>query len=322
VNKGNNMLLTKMRSLNMIKKATLVVAFLFTFSIFLGASWAATDQQAWVQETDSALKFTYLEAVIHVKIKNNNDHVEYFKISQQYYQTTPAINWTIKWTNPAAVKMAKYINTPGDYGWKIEPGQTKDVSFKLVALAPNGGPLSLYPAYIARNSSIPNQFWPILNEPGLTATWFFPNEIEYLNPNLDLVSWRGKFCFWIKNMDNTGPRVEGIVRAPIVPIDSKLVFSNPKVTYLDDELPWADTAAWDVTLYPGQQKHYSYTYYWPENVTGHSTGKYKSPSVSTKSNAQDTATTVPTAGTGVPYALFAVGAIIVGSGVVYAKLFR
>jgi hypothetical protein len=38
------MLLTKMRSLNMIKKATLVVAFLFTFSIFLGASWAATDQ--------------------------------------------------------------------------------------------------------------------------------------------------------------------------------------------------------------------------------------------------------------------------------------
>ncbi|HNR25183.1 MAG TPA: hypothetical protein PKI66_00535, partial [Methanobacteriaceae archaeon] len=192
----------------------------------------------------------------------------------------------------------------------------------LVALAPNGGPLSLYPAYIARNSSIPNQFWPILNEPGLTATWFFPNEIEYLNPNLDLVSWRGKFCFWIKNMDNTGPRVEGIVRAPIVPIDSKLVFSNPKVTYLDDELPWADTAAWDVTLYPGQQKHYSYTYYWPENVTGHSTGKYKSPSVSTKSNAQDTATTVPTAGTGVPYALFAVGAIIVGSGVVYAKLFR
>lgn len=315
------MLSTKMRSLNMIKKATLLVAFLFTFSIFLGASWAATDQQAWVQETDSALKFTYLEAVIHVKIKNNNDHVEYFKISQQYYQTTPAINWTLKWTSPAAVKMAKYINTDGDYGWPIQPGQTKEVSFKVVAQSPSGGSLAIEPAYIVRNGSIPNQFWPLLNEPGLTATWFFPNEIEYLNPNLDLQLWRGKFCFWIENMDTTGPRVQGIVRAPIVPIDSKLVFSNPKVTYLDDELPWADTAAWDVTLYPGQQKHYSYTYQWPAGASSSSKGKYQSPSLAENGKSQDT-TTVPTAGTGVPYALFAVGAIIVGSGVAYAKLFR
>jgi hypothetical protein len=314
------MLLTKIRSLNMIKKATLLVAFLFTFSIFLGVSWAATDQQAWVQETDSPLKFTYLEAIIHVKIKNNNDHVEYFKISQQYYQTTPAINWTLKWTSPAAVKMAKYINTDGDYGWPIQPGQTKEVSFKVVAQSPSGGSLAIEPAYIVRNGSIPNQFWPLLNEPGLTATWFFPNEIEYLNPNLDLQLWRGKFCFWIKNVDTTGPRVQGIVRAPIVPIDSKLVYSNPKVTYLDDELPWADTAAWDVTLYPGQQKHYSYTYQWPTGASSSSTGKYQSPSLSTDSKAQNT--TVPTAGTGVPYALFAVGAIIVGSGVAYAKLFR
>jgi hypothetical protein len=233
------------------------------------SSWAALNnipqdaQVAWIQETNSSVMFTYLEAIITVRIKNTNDNVQYFKISQQYYQTSPPINWTVAWTNPSAVKMVKYINPGGDLGWEIQPGQTRTVSFKLVAKGPSGAPLSVTPSYIARNSSTPNNFWPLIPEPGLTATWFLPNEIEYLNPTLDLESWNGNFCFWIKNMDTKSPRVEGIVRAPIVPVDSKLTYSNPYRTYISDELPVAQTAAWDVTLYPSQSKHYSYIYQWP-----------------------------------------------------------
>ena len=93
-------------------------------------------------------------------------------------------------------------------------------------------------------------------------------KIEYLNPNLYLVSWKGHFCFWIKNQDTTRPQVSGIVRAPIVPIDSNLTYSNPQVTYIDKELPWANTAAWDVVISPGQSQHYSYTYQWPQSAAG------------------------------------------------------
>ena len=292
------------------------------------SSWAADDifskdsQEAWVQETNASVKFTYLEAIIHVKIKNNNDHVEYFKISQQYYQTVPPINWTLSWTSPAAVKMVKQINEAGDYGWPIQPGETKEVTFKEVAMGPSGLPLSIVPSYISRNSSIANQYWPILNEPGLTATWFLPNEIEYLNPNLELKLWEGKFCFWIKNTDTTSSPSAGIVRAPIVPIDSKLIYSNPKVTYISDELPWANTAAWDVTLYPGQSKHYSYNYQWPMNASSSTKASgSKTYNIPTTAAAATNAT-VPTSQTGVPFALFVVGAVIIAGGVTYAKFFR
>jgi len=311
-----------------INKLFMAVIILILFTA-LSSSWAADStfskdsQEAWIQEMDSTVKFTYLEAIIHVKIKNNNDHVEYFKISQQYYQTTPPMNWTLSWTSPSAVKMVKEINDNGDYGWAIQPGETKEVTFKEVCMSPSGVPLSIAPAYIARNASMANQFWPLLPEPGLTATWFMPNEIEYLNPNLELKLWEGKFCFWIKNVDTTSPRVQGIVRAPIVPIDSKLIYSNPKVTYISDELPWANTAAWDVTLYPGQSKHYAYNYQWPSNTSTSSSGsagsaKYNIPTTA----AATTNATVPTSQTGVPFALFVVGAIIIAGGVTYAKFFR
>ena len=61
---------------------------------------------------------------------------------------------------------------------------------------------------------------------------------------------------WIQS----GPRVEGLIRAPIVPINSVLTASNPTVDFIDTENPTAQTAAWDVTLFPGQTKSYSYTY--------------------------------------------------------------
>jgi hypothetical protein len=252
-----------------------------------------------------------------VTIKNNNDHVEYFKISQQYTgdgTVSPSIDWRVVSTNPPAVKMAKFINSGGDLGWAIAPGETREVSFTLVETSPP-------PPFYIRREAINNSFWPIINEPGLTATWFLPNEIEYLNPNLDLLLWQGRFCFFLKNMDTTGPRVEGIVRAPIVPIDSNLTASSPTVDFIDNENPSANTAAWDVTLNPGQTKHYSYTYQWP---SGSSVTPISSRS-SDQFNAESTAKTpvsVPTKNTGVPYGLFIVGGIVIASGIVYARFLR
>lgn len=297
--------------------ASLIILFiLFGFSNSVAAE-TGTDQVAWIQENDSSLKFTFLEANIHVTIKNNNDHVEYFKISQQYTgdgTVSPSIDWRVVSTNPPAVKMAKFINSGGDLGWAIAPGETREVSFTLVETNPP-------PPFYIRREAINNSFWPIINEPGLTATWFLPNEIEYLNPNLDLQLWKGRFCFFLKNMDTTGPRVEGIVRAPIVPIDSNLTASSPTVDFIDNENPSANTAAWDVTLYPGQTKHYSYTYQWP---SGSSVTPISSRS-SDQFNAESTAKTpvsVPTKNTGVPYGLFIVGGIVIVSGIVYARYLR
>ncbi|MGZ7118443.1 MAG: hypothetical protein ACXVH2_01945 [Methanobacterium sp.] len=77
---------------------------------------------------------TYLESEITVKIKNNQDHVQYFKISQKYtdHLTSP-MSWIIEWTDPPALKMIDSISPElgGDYGWKIQPGETKTVRFKL-----------------------------------------------------------------------------------------------------------------------------------------------------------------------------------------------
>ncbi len=312
--------------MNINKLFTLVIFLVLCISI--SSSWAADDiskdQQAWVQEQSSEVLFTYLEATITVTIKNNNDHVEYFKISQKYNQTSPSIYWKVAWTNPSALKMIKYMSDvdESDLGWKIQPGETKTVSFKLVAYP---YPSSQLPVYIYRSGEEESSYWPLLNEPGLTSTWFVPNEIEYLNPSLDLVSWKGHFCFWIKNYDTTNPKVSGIVRAPIVPINSQLTYSNPQVTYTDKEVPWANTAAWDVTLSPGQTKHYSYTYQWPGASSGSTTSSGTSAAAASSiptTAAASTNTTVPTSQTGVPFGLFVVGAIIIGAGVTYAKFFR
>ncbi len=229
----------------------------FSNSVAADAFTDNNDQAAWIQETSSTLQFTYLEANIHVIIKNNNDHAEFFKISQQYTgdgNLNQSIDWNVI-SAPAAIKMVKNINPGGDLGWEIDAGQTRDIRFTLVETST--------PFFISMAGSTNNTFWPIINDPGLTSTWFLPNEIEYLNPNLDLQLWQGRFCFFLKNFHSTGPRVEGIVRAPIVPIDSVLTASNPTVDFISEMNPSAQTAAWDVTLFPGQTKHYSYTYQWP-----------------------------------------------------------
>ncbi|NYB51042.1 MAG: hypothetical protein HVN35_00510 [Methanobacteriaceae archaeon] len=314
-------------NLNKLNLTVIALIALILFTV-ISSSWAwddpFKDQQAWVQEQSSEVFFTYLQAIITVTIKNNNDHVEYFKISQRYQGTldpaTP-IYWQIAWTDPCALKMIKFMNDvdEDDLGWKIQAGETKTVSFKLVAYPT---PTAEYPNYI-RQPGINNTFWPLLNEPGLQASWFLPNEIEYLNPSLKLESWKGQFCFWIKNNDTTRPKVSGIVRAPIVPIDSNLTYSNPQVTYIDKQLSWANTAAWDVVLYPGQSKHFSYTYQWPAG----SSSTYKGSAGSSSYNIPTTAAaatnaTIPTSETGVPFALFVVGAVIIAGGVSYAKFFR
>lgn len=311
-----------------MNKITMAVIFL-TLLTAISSSWAADstfkDSQAWVQEQNSEVLYTYLESTITATITNTNDHVQYFKISQKYLGTldpSNPITWNIAWTSPSAVKMIKYQSDvdEDDLGWKIQPGETKTVSFKLVAYP---RPTATWPAYIAESNSANSSFWPLINEPGLQASWFLPNEIEYLNPSLKLNKWNGHFCFWIKNFDTTNPKVSGIVRAPIVPIDSNLTYSNPKIAYNDKEVPWANTAAWDVTLYPGQSKHYSYTYQWPAGSSSSASGSAGSATYNIPTTAAATTNvTVPTSKTGVPFALFIVGAIIIIGGVAYAKFFR
>jgi hypothetical protein len=295
----------------------LVIVIGFSSSVAAESFSDNNDQEAWIKENSSSLLFTYLEANIHLIIKNNNDHAEYFKISQQYSgdgTVTPSITWKVV-SAPGAVKMAKNINSPADLGWKVNAGETKDVSFKLVS--------NSTPFYIVMGSSTGNIFWPTINEPGLMASWFLPNEIEYLNTNLDLKLWQGRFCFWIKNVQTTGPRVEGIVRAPIVPINSNLTASDPRVDFISEMNPSAQTAAWEVTLNPGQSKHYSYTYEWPLKSSGSSVSKQSNlQTTSTGSSDPETPVSVPTKSTGVPYGLLIVGAIVVVGGIVFARFLR
>lgn len=267
--------------------------------------------------------------VICVEIKNNNDHVEYFKISQTYYQVNPNINWNVVWTDPDAVKMATNVNptnvfsnenattnSTGDLGWKIEAGETKKVSFKLDAVE-NGGPIY---GYITPNDTTANTNWPLINDPGLGASWFMPNELEMLNPNLKIVNWDGTFHFRIKNVNPTDPEVQGIIRAPIVPLDSNLICTDPTATFVDTSTMFgAETAAWDVTLVPGETQSFMYEYQYPKssNSSNGNGGNNLFP-VSAANNT----TTVPTQNTGVPYGLFAIAVLIVGAGLGYAKFLR
>lgn len=277
----------------------------------------SSGQEAWIAEKNASVVMTGLTATIHVHIKNNNDHIEYFKISQQYFQTSPPINWTIVSTNPPADKMIKSV-TPelgGDYGWQLQPGETKTVCFTLSAQ----GLLGDIPSYIYFTGSTPNQFWPLIPEPGLTATWFTPQEIEYLNPNLDLQLWQGEFSFIITNVDSK--TVRGIVRAPIVPINSKLTGSSPPITYIDDDyVKIADTAAWDVCMPPGTSRAFCYVYQWPVETPTEPSHARAAPVF--QSNNTTTPPTVPTRTSGVPYGLMIIAVLIVAAGGVYVKFIK
>ncbi len=305
--------------LNILCAAIVVLLVVLGFS----STIAAADQEAWIQSGSPTLAITFLQATIHVVIKNNNNHAEFFKISQLYSgdgTVNPNIGWKVISTEPAAIGMVNSLNPGGDLGWEVDSGQTRAVTFTMVATP--------VPFTIERGGTN-NTFWPIINDPGLTATWFMPDEINVLNPNLQLKLWQGHFFFFLKNMKTTGPRVEGNVRAPIVPINSALTTSNPTVDFISDEFPSAKTAAWDVTLFPGQSKSYSYTYQWPSgnSVTPANTqspsSRINSPSLFDSANdPSSNPVTIPTKNTGLPYGLLIIGAVVALAGIGYAKFLR
>ncbi len=313
------------KRVNILYAALAVLFIVLGFSSIIAAD-AATDQATWIQTSGSSLQFTFLEATIHVVIKNNNDHAEFFQISQVYSgegTVTPSIDWKVIATDPPALSMISQVNPNGNLGWEVDSGQTRAVTFTMVESNPPT------PFFIQR-AGISNSFWPVIDDPGLTATWFMPNEIDDLNPNLQLELWQGHFFFFLKNLQTSGPRVEGNVRAPIVPINSVLTYSNPTIDFIDTEFPSAQTAAWDVTLYPGQTKSYSYTYQWP---TGNSvtpantqspTSRINSPSLPDPDNDPSDPSSDPPASNngGIPFGLLVVGAIVVVAGVVFAKFLR
>lgn len=279
--------------------------------------------ETWVKEQQSSAYISGLTATIHIHIKNNAKHVQYFKISQNYSaggQLNESLPWIVEWTDPQASKMIKTTTAPeyfGDWGWKINPGETKEVTFKIDAV----GKLGLIPSYISNADSVDNIYWPLLNEPGLYSSWFWPNEIETLNPTLDLKYWKGTFDFNLRNYDYA--TVSGIVRGPIIPINSKLASATPKANSFSDRDIYlnTNTVAWDVTLASGAAQHFQYVYVWPDpnsNSSGTGTYSYNIP----KSTAAATNTTVPTEETGLPYSLFIVGGIIAAGGVVYARFMR
>lgn len=299
-----------------------LVAVLGIFSGNISDNIAYGANETWVKG-QSSVGISDLTATIHVHIKNNAKHVQYFKISQNYSaagKLNDSVSWIIDWTDPQASKMIKTTSLPGlggDWGWKINPGETKEVTFKIDAFTAFGS----IPAYISNQDSVDNIYWPLINEPGLYASWFWPNEIEMLNPTLDLKYWKGTFDFNLRNYDYT--TVSGIVRGPIIPTNSRLVSATPKANSFSDKDIYinTNTVAWDVTIAPDDVQHFQYVYVWPDpNSNSSSTGTY-SYNIP-KTAASSTTSSVPTAETGLPYNLFIVGGIIAAGGVVYARFMR
>ncbi|MCK9150391.1 hypothetical protein [Methanobacterium alcaliphilum] len=291
--------------------------------IFGGVASAA---QVWVSEDPAytAVKYSGLTATIKVTIKNTADHVQYFKMSQAYQGSLADgeyIYWKIAWADPKAVRMIKsrYGELGGDYGWKIPAKSTKTVCFKLYAT----GRMGSIPVYIVKQDSDNATYWPLINEPGLMASWFSPSELELLNPTLDIKKWKGHFTFNLVKNDSFDEKIEGLVRAPIVPVNSKLTYSSPKAFVDKGTAVDANIATWDVVWAAGSSssKHFEYTYTWPTSTSGApptSSAYSKSISGSSKSSSSS----VPTKQTGVPYGLLVVGALVTAAGVGYAKFMR
>lgn len=291
---------------------------------------ANTKSQTWLSENVEETSFLIygLTAQIWVTVKNSEDHVQYFKISENYQGSladsdngTNSISWAIRGTKPTAVKMVKTSDKhsdPDDYGWAIPADSKKSVYFKLKATHPMGSGYYPSASYISDASNRDEgTYWPLQNEPGLWFSWFSPNELHVLNPSLDIVSWTGKFNFKVRN--KAEQKVSGIVRAPIVPTDSELVAQSPaKGKFIDDESALStQTAAWDVTLGANKEQSFSYTYKYPIKKD-HVGPEKKSTKVKTDNKAKKD-TKVPTQKTGLPLGLLAIGALAVAGGVGYAK---
>lgn len=276
--------------------------------------------ETWITPTNVSVSMTDLYATIHVHIKNNKNHVQYFKISQTYTANLNSpINWRVIDTNPNALNMIDSVSSTGDLGWKINPGETKEVTFTLLAVGnSSSSPLNFV---ILNQGSAENTYWPLIPDPGLYSSWFQPNEIEMLNPSLDLKYWKGTFSFLLVNNDDSRS-VSGIIRAPIVPTDSKLISSSPKVTFSDKDLVLnGRIAAWDVTMDPGSSRGFTYAYTWPSSSSSSSSSDPFKSSVFT-TNAASTTSPVSTKDTGVPYAPFIIGGILAAGGLAYARLRR
>ena len=175
------------------------------------------------------------------------------------------------------------------------------------------------PTYIMNADSTNKTYWPLINEPGLEGSWFQPNELEILNPTLDIKKWTGHFHFRVTNYDDQ--KVYGIVRAPIAPTSSKLTSSSPDAFIDDASLASGGIAAWNVVMNPDTYKDFSYTYTWPKTSSSSSTAKASSASLTTSSGSSGDST-VPSKTTGVPYGLFVVGALVAVAGVAYARFMR
>lgn len=278
--------------------------------------------QTWIKYNTSNVRMTALTATITVTIKNNAKHVQYFKISQTYtggvdgFANNETIKFIVDWTDPQAKRMIDPVNPElgGDYGWSIQPGETKTVSFKVSAT----GLMGNEPSWIANAGAVDNTYWPLVPDMGLYTSWFMPNEIEMLNPSLDLKSWCGTFTFTATNFADYP--VSGIIRGPIIPTDSKLTSSNPEVTFQDKDIVLnAGIAAWDINLDPDESQGFTYSYKWPIAGSSNNNGNGNNLFPVT---AEKNKTTVPTKTTGVPYGLFVIAVLIVGAGLGYAKFLR
>ncbi|MGZ7119978.1 MAG: hypothetical protein ACXVH2_09720 [Methanobacterium sp.] len=74
-----------------------------------------------------------------------------------------------------------------------------------------------------------------------------------MNPDLDLQYCRSKFYLVVINKDTHA--VSGILRAPIVPVDSQLVYTNPKATFTDNYIVMnGKVAAWYFNMAAGGQQ--------------------------------------------------------------------
>lgn len=282
-------------------------------------------KEKWIEGKPNVLLHS-LSCIVTVTVKNNANRPYYFKISQRYTaegRLNGEIKWVIVDTYPKADKMIRtsYPDLGGDYGWRIGPKETKTVTFVLAAKGPFGEKGSC----ILPEGMLPsNAYWPLVSEPGLYTSWFMPEELESLNPDLQIVGWRGTFFFKAENMVDEA--VSGIIRAPIVPINSKLVCSDPPALIDKSSLPGSEIAYWDVKFYPEETKSFTYTYKWTGSKTTVGAFKevtqayqYRAP-ISNKTYPGQT--TVPTKETGAPLAPLLLGALAIATGAIYAKFFR
>jgi hypothetical protein len=306
-------------------------AFTFANSLnVVSADNSTSNGGTWIAFNSSNVGMNSLTATITATIHNSGSHVEIFKISQVY--TANLVDGPITWTvspdstNPTAENMIDNTNpgsspssSQGDLGWEIQPGETKTVTFTEVATGTHFAANDS--TSLGNQAAVPNTYWPLIPDMGLSASSFEPNEIQTLNPNLQLQSWCGTFSFNARN-DADYP-IAGIIRGPIIPTDSQLTSSDPPATFQDQDIV-GDTgvAAWDVHMASGESDLFTYTYKWPKSGSGNEANFGNGSSVFAPGNATNSTPTVPSQNTGVPYGLFILAAGMVAAGVGYAKFLR